>query len=99
MTKQQEEAVREAMRQRDALLAEARRLAPLFPGPLGDGLRATPEYVVFECQLPYVDVRYYAPAGNNRVYGNEEGSERIIGLTDEIRSALLRLADLSTIDA
>ncbi len=95
MNHEQRDAVRAAERRRDVLLAEARRLAPLFPGPLGESLGAAPEYVVFERQLSYVDARYYTAAGINRVYKSEEGSERVIALTDEIRSALLRLADLS----
>ena len=54
------------------LEAEARTLARAFPGELGASLRASPEYIVFECQLPTVDVRYYTPAGGNRVYKSEE---------------------------
>jgi len=77
------------------LEAEARRLAWEFPGELGASLRASPEYVVFECQLPSVDVRYYTPVGKNRLYKSNEGSERVIALTNEIRSTLLRIADLS----
>lgn len=77
------------------LEAEARGLALAFPGELAVSLRASPEYVVFECQLPAVDVRYYSPVRKNRLYKSDEGSERVIALTNEIRSTLLRAADLS----
>lgn len=95
MTNEQREAINDSERHRDLLVKEAFRLSWNFPGDLGATLRASPENVVFESQLPYVDSRYYTPKGFNRVYRNEEGSERVIKLTDEIRSALLRLADLS----
>jgi hypothetical protein len=77
------------------LIAEARTLSWGFAGELGASLRATPEYVVFDCQLDSVNVRYYTPAGNNRVYKSGEGSERVVALTNEIRSAMLRVAALS----
>ena len=86
---------KEAERQLNLLLAEARELSWTFPGELGASLRASPEYIVFECQRRSVDARYYTSSGNNRVYKSDEGSERVIALTNEIRAALLHIADLS----
>jgi hypothetical protein len=92
MADEQKDAVIRQIKQEEtsrALLeAEARRLAWEFPGELGASLRASPEYVVFECQLPSVNVWYYTPVGKNRVHKSDEGSERVIALTNEIRSAL-----------
>jgi hypothetical protein len=99
MADEQKEAVMRKKKEAETSLAlleaEARSLAWTFPGELGASLRASPEYVVFECQLSSVDVRYYTPVGRNRVYKSDEASERIIALTSEIRSTLLRIADLS----
>jgi len=66
-----------------------------FPGELGDSLRASSEYIVFESQIPSVDFRYYAPSGHCRVYKDHEGSNRVIALTDEIRKSLLDIAAIS----
>ena len=73
------------------LLAGARELSWAFPGELGDSLRASPEYVVFECQIPSVNFRYHTSSGHSRVYKDHDGTERVIALTNKIRSALLRI--------
>ena len=62
------EQKKELEQQLNGLLNEANRLSWSFPGELGASLRASPEYVVFQCQLPSVSVKYYTPHGNNRVY-------------------------------
>jgi hypothetical protein len=99
MADEEKDAIARQKKEAEASLAlleaEARSLAPRFPGELGASLRASLEYIVFECQLPSVDVRYHAPAGKNRVYKSDEAPERVISLTNEIRSTLLRVADLS----
>ncbi len=94
MTDDQKEPIREAKRHCDRLRSEAERLSWGFPSDLGATLRTSPENVVFESQTSSVDVRYYTPSGHSYVYADEEGSGRVIALTDEFRSALLRLADL-----
>lgn len=98
MTNEQKKAVeqkKEALASLVLLEAEARRVSWAFCGELGDTLRASPENVVFESQIPSVDARYYSPAGKSRVYKSGEGSERVLALTSEIRSTRLRIADLS----
>jgi hypothetical protein len=95
---QKEDVIRqkkEAERKLNLLLAEAEELASTFPGELGASLRASPEYVVFDCQIPTVNTKYYTRNGNNRVYKSNEGSERVVALTNEIRSAVLLVAKLS----
>ena len=86
-----EDQKKEAERKLRLLLAEATELSWAFPGELGDSLRASPEYVVFECQIPSVNFRYHTSSGHNRVYKDHDGTERVIALTNKIRSALLRI--------